>query len=50
MTFSEINDLTISQNIKNIIKSIYFKEYMKDFDDNDQIREQIIIDIKKIIK
>ena len=50
MTFKEISNLELSNNLKNLVKSIYYKEYMKDIDDNKEIREKMIEDIKKIIK
>ncbi len=50
MTLKEINNLDLNINLKNLIKSIYYKEYMRDINDNNEIREKFIEDIKKIIK
>jgi len=50
MTFKQISNLDLSNDLKNLVKSIYYKEYMKDIDDNKEIREKLIEDIKKIIK
>jgi len=50
MTFKQINNLDLSNNLKNLVKSIYYKEYMKDIEDNKEIRKKMIEDIKKIIK
>jgi hypothetical protein len=50
MTFKEISNLDLSNDLKNLVKSIYYKEYMKDIDDNNEIRKKMIEDIKKIIK
>ena len=50
MTFKQISNLDLSNDLKNLVKSIYYKEYMKDIDDNKKIREKLIEDIKKIIK
>ena len=50
MTFKQINNLDLSNNLKNLVKSIYYKEYMKDIEDNKEIRKKLIEDIKKIIK
>lgn len=50
MTFEEINSLNLDNSLINLIKRIYYKEYMKEVDDNNEIREKFIEDIKKIIK
>jgi hypothetical protein len=50
MTFEEINNLNISEKLKDLIKSIYYKEYMKEVDDSLEIRKKYINEIKKIIK
>ena len=50
MTFKQINNLDLSNNLKNLVKSIYYKKYMKDIEDNKEIRKKLIEDIKKIIK
>jgi predicted AlkP superfamily phosphohydrolase/phosphomutase len=50
MTFKEINNLELSNDLKDLIKSIYYKEYMKEIDDNNETRKKFIEDIKKIIK
>jgi len=49
MTFDEINSLKIPENLKNILKRIYFKEFQKDFEDWDKIRKNIFSDVKKEI-
>lgn len=50
MTFSEINNLKIDNNIKLLIKNIYYKEYSKNIFDNEQIRIEYIENIKELIK
>jgi len=50
MTFEEINNLKLDDSLKNMIKSIYYKEYTKKIDDNDDIRRTFIKNIKKLIK
>jgi len=50
MTFEEINNLKLDDSLKNMIKSIYYKEYTKKIDDNDKIRLTFIKNIKKLIK
>jgi hypothetical protein len=49
MTFKEINNLELSNDLKDLIKSIYYKEYMKEIDDNNEIRKNLIADIGKMI-
>jgi hypothetical protein len=49
MTFKEINNLELSNVLKDLIKSIYYKEYMKEIDDNEEIRKNLIADIGKMI-
>jgi hypothetical protein len=49
MTFKEINNLELSSDLKDLIKSIYYKEYMKEIDDNEEIRKNLIADIGKMI-
>jgi hypothetical protein len=49
MTFNEINKLNLEENIKNLIKNIYFKEYKQSFEDNNEIRKNLIEEVKKII-
>lgn len=50
MTFEEINMLKIKQNLKDLIKNIYFKEYMRKIEDNTEIRKNLISETKKLIK
>lgn len=50
MTLEEINKLKLNNNIKSLIKNLYYKEYMEKIKDNNEIRKQFIEDIKKIIK
>ena len=49
MTFDEISRLDINNNIKHILKNIYFKEYQKEIIDNKKLRESYINDIRKLI-
>ncbi|MCD5385380.1 hypothetical protein LRZ95_01795 [Candidatus Gracilibacteria bacterium] len=49
MTFDEISRLDINNNIKYILKNIYFKEYQKEIIDNKKLRESYINDIRKLI-
>ena len=50
MTFSEINNLALSNELKQLIKEIYYKEYIEKIEDNNELRNKYIEDIKKIIK
>jgi hypothetical protein len=50
MTFEEIKNLKLKQNLKDLIKKIYFKEYAKQIEDNNEIRKQLILDVKGLIK
>lgn len=50
MTFEEIQKLNLDENLKNLIKSIYYKEYVKKIEDNREIRKNYIEKIKKLIK
>ena len=50
MTFEEINTLDIENDLKNLIKDIYFKEYTKNVhDDTVEYRKELILKVKKII-
>lgn len=46
LTFDEINKLGLDQNLKDLIKNIYFKEYSRLIDDNDEIRRKLISEVK----
>jgi len=50
MTFDEIQKLELDNSLKNIIKSIYYKEYVKKIDDSREIRMNFIYKIKELIK
>lgn len=50
MTFDEISRLDINNNIKYILKNIYFKEYVKKIEDSEEIRKNLILEIKKLLK
>ena len=50
MTFNEIKKLKLKQNLKDLIRNIYFKEYAKKIEDNEKIRKQLILDVKGLIK
>jgi len=50
MTFDEIKNLKLKQNLKDLIKNIYFKEYAKEINDSEEIRKELIGEIKKLIK
>ena len=49
MTFEEISKIKIDEDLKNLIKNIYFKEYQKSFEDTNEKRLDFIDKIKKII-
>lgn len=49
LTFQEINNLKIDSKLIDLIKSIYFKEYEKDIKDSQEIREELISKIRKLI-
>lgn len=49
MTFEEISKIKIDEDLKNLIKNIYFKEYQKSFEDTKEKRLDFIDKIKKII-
>jgi len=50
MTLEEINALNLDNDSKSLIKSIYFKEYMKEIEDSMEIRLKFIDNISKLIK
>jgi hypothetical protein len=51
MTFGEINKLKLDDKIKWLIKNIYFKEYMEEIVDDDEIiRKELIEKIREVIK
>jgi len=50
MTFDEINNIKIWDELKNLIKQLYYKEYSKFINDNLEIRKKYINEIKKLIK
>lgn len=49
MTYDEMSNLSIDDDIKNIISSIYFKEYVKEFTDSKTERENLMYKIKWLI-
>jgi len=49
MTFKQINNLNLDDSLKNMIKSIYYKEYTEKIEDNKKIRLDFIKEIKKLI-
>lgn len=49
MTFDEINKLNLDKDLNELIKSIYYKEYAKDIDDNNDLRKEYITKVKQII-
>ena len=49
MTLKEINNLKINSKLKDLIKNIYFKEYMKNFEDSENTRKNLILEVKKLI-
>lgn len=49
MTFSEISNLKIDNNIKLLIKNIYYKEYSNNILDNEKVRLEYIENIKELI-
>ena len=50
MTFDEIQKLELDNSLKNVIKSIYYKEYVKKIEDSREIRMSFINKIKELIK
>ncbi len=50
MTFKEIEKFSLDNDLKNLIKQIYFREYSKDLDDNVEIRKSLINKVKKYLK
>lgn len=50
MTFSEINDLDLDNKLKELIKNLYYKEYIEKIEDDKELRNSYIKEIKKIIK
>lgn len=50
MTFEEIQTLDLDKSLKDIIKSIYYKEYVKQIEDSKEIRFKFINKIKELIK
>jgi hypothetical protein len=53
MTLSEIKKVLSTKGfnpLKDLISNIYFKEYAKQIDDNEEIRKNLILEIKKLIK
>ena len=50
MTFSQINNLQLDEQIKLLLKNIYYKEYSKNIIDNEQIRLEYISKTKELIK
>lgn len=49
LTFDEINKLNLDQNLKKLIKNIYFKEYSRDIEDDEEIRKNLILEVREII-
>ncbi len=53
LTLSEIKKLLSTEGfnpLKDLISNIYFKEYAKQIDDSEEIRKDLILEIKKLIK
>lgn len=50
MTFEEISKINLDNDLKDIIKSIYYKEYVKQIEDSKEIRLSLINKIKELIK
>jgi hypothetical protein len=48
MTFSEIKNLSLEENIESLICSIYFKEYKSEIEDNIELRKKILNEVKLI--
>ena len=48
--FNPLNNSKNSKFLKDLISNIYFKEYAKKIDDNEEIRKNLILEIKKLIK
>lgn len=49
MTFEEIKSLNLEKNIENIIKDIYFKEFQKDIEDNEELRKKVLEEVKSLV-
>ncbi len=49
LTYKELQNLQIDENEKDIFWKIYFKEFMKSFEDSKEKRLNIIEDVRKII-
>lgn len=49
MTFAEINKLNINDEIKNLIKNVYYKEYAREVIDSFETRTDLIEKVKGLI-
>jgi len=49
-TLEEIKNLNLDTKIYDLIKNIYFKEYAKEIEDSEEIRKELILKVKKLIK
>jgi len=49
MTFEEIRSLNLEKNIENIIKDIYFKEFQKYIEDNEELRKKILEEVRSLV-
>jgi len=50
LTLSEIKKQKLNPKLIDLISSIYFKEYAKKIEDSEEIRKDLILEIKKLIK
>ena len=50
MTYIEFSKINLDNKILNLLKNIYFKEYAKEIIDSEEIRKNLILEIKKLIK
>ncbi len=49
MTYKEFSKINLENSLLKLLKNIYFKEYAKNIEDNKNLRENLILEIKKLI-
>ena len=49
LTFDEINKLNLDNNLKLLIKNLYFKEYSREVEDSEEVRKKLILEVREII-
>lgn len=50
MTYKEFSKINLDNKILNLLKNIYFKEYSQNIEDSEEVRKNLILEIKKLIK